>query len=159
MKTIDQANSGRREAAHQLMFISGYVHRLLRNEARRLGLRWMSCIVLNDLQLLGPSKQRQLAGVEQVSAPTMTVLIQQMERQGLVQRERGRDDARVSLVSITPNGRKELKRAGRLLRRRLEIELEKLSVSVLTGLEKNLGVLSAAVMKKIHGGVDGEGED
>lgn len=142
--------SSREDAARELMFVSGYVHRLLRNEARRLNLRWTALMVLKDLQLLGATSQRALADIEQVSAPTMTVLLQDMERRGWIKRADGGDDARVSLVSITPAGRKELKTAGRLLRQHLETELSGLPTAVLDGLAQNLGLLSTAIMQKIH---------
>jgi DNA-binding MarR family transcriptional regulator len=148
---MSQSKSSREAVARELMFVSGYVHRLLRNEARGLGLRWTAVMVLKDLQLLGPSSQRTLADVEQVSAPTMTVLLQQMEEQRWIQREDHRDDARVSRVSITPEGRKELKRAGGLLRQRLEQELRELPAAVLAKFQPGMEALSAAIMRKIHG--------
>ena len=143
--------SSREATARELMFISGYVHRLLRYEAKQLNLRWTALMVLKDLQLLGPVSQRTLAEIEQVSAPTMTVLIQQMLERKWVRREGTEADARVSLVSITVVGRQELKRAGGLLQARLEAELIDLPEGVLKKLQENLGLLSAVVMKKIHG--------
>ena len=101
----DQEESSREVAARELMFVSGYVHRLLRMEARKLNLRWTALMVLKNLQLLGPSSQRTLADIEQVSAPTMSILLQQMEEQGWVARETGKDDARFSRVSLTAAGR------------------------------------------------------
>lgn len=143
--------SSRPAAAQQLMFISGYVHRLLRYEAKQRNLRWTALMVLKDLQLLGPVSQRTLAEIEQVSAPTMTVLIQQMAERKWVRRAGTEGDARVSLVSITATGRRELKKAGALLQARLEAELIDLPEEVLKKLQENLGCLSAVVMKKIHG--------
>lgn len=132
------------------MFVSGYVYRLLRYEARQKGLRWTALMVLKDLQLLGPVSQRILCDIEQVAAPTMTVLIQEMKNRGWIRKSRARD-ARVSLVSITSKGQKELKRAGRLLRGRLEAELEQIPDAVFEDLESSLGVLSSELLKKIDG--------
>jgi DNA-binding MarR family transcriptional regulator len=143
--------SSRQAAAQQLMFISGYVHRLLRYEAKQRNLRWTALMVLKDLQLLGPVSQRMLAEIEQVSAPTMTVLIQQMAERKWVRRAGTEGDARVSLVSITAMGRQELKKAGGLLRARLEEELIDLPEEVLKKLQENLGFLSVEILKKIHG--------
>jgi DNA-binding MarR family transcriptional regulator len=138
------------------MFVSGYVHRLLRHEARNLNIRWTALMVLKDLQVLGPVSQRILADIEQVSAPTMTVLIQQMEQQGWIQRAGG-DDARVSLVSLTAVGRKELRRAGQLLRQRLEAELAGVPAGVLDDLQGNLAVLNRTIMTRLHGGAEDTG--
>ncbi len=146
----NQANSNRPAVAQHLMFISGYVHRLLRNEAKKLNLRWTALMVLKDLQLLGAVSRRTLADIEQVTAPTMTVLIRQMEARGWIQKESHDADARVSLVVITPEGRKELKKSGQLLRQRLEEELDALPAPLLQNLQVNLGALAAVIMEKIH---------
>ena len=146
----DQANSNQPDVAQHLMFVSGYVHRLLRNEAKKLNLRWTALMVLKDLQLLGAVSQRTLTEIEQVTAPTMTVLIRQMEARRWIRRESHDTDARVSLVAITPEGRKELKKSGQLLRQRLEEELNTVPASVLQNLQGSLGALAAMIMEKIH---------
>ena len=64
-----------RQVTAPLMFVSGYVYRILRLEARSAGLRWTGILVLKDLDLLGPLTQQALADIEQVSRPTMTVLL------------------------------------------------------------------------------------
>lgn len=133
------------------MLVSGYVHRLLRNEAKRLNMRWTALMVLKDLQLLGAVSQRTLAEIEQVTAPTMTVLLRQMERRGWIRRDSHDIDARVSLVAITPEGQKELRRSGQLLRERLEAELSAVPAPVLKNLQENLGVLTTIIMGKING--------
>jgi DNA-binding MarR family transcriptional regulator len=56
---------------------------------------------LND----GPRRITELAELEGLAQPTMTILIKQLEREGLVQRERRSDDGRVVLVDLTKNGR------------------------------------------------------
>ena len=64
-------------ASEQLMFVSGYVYRLLCAKARTLGIRWSGLMVLVDLDLLGPTRQRALVEIEQVRGSTMTVLLQE----------------------------------------------------------------------------------
>ena len=49
-----------------------------------------------------------LAELEGLPQPTMTQLIKRLERQGLVNRRRPLDDARVVLVSLTPAGQRVL---------------------------------------------------
>jgi len=105
-------------------------------------------MVLKDLELLGPVSQRTLCDIEQVSAPTMTVLIQEMRNRAWVKKS-STGDARVSMVSITSKGHRELKSAGRLLRRRLQAELKHVPESAFKNLEESLGALSSELRKKI----------
>ena len=60
--------------------------------------------VLNRLHREGPSRLTALAAKEGVSQPSMTQLIQRMERHGLVTRLTDPDDGRVALVALTEAG-------------------------------------------------------
>src|SRR6266481_5108114 len=53
----------------------------------------------------GPRRITELAELEGLAQPTMTILIKQLEQQGLVKRERRSDDGRVVLVELTESGR------------------------------------------------------
>jgi DNA-binding MarR family transcriptional regulator len=57
----------------------------------------------------GPRRVTELAELEGLAQPTMTILIKQLEQQGLVKRERRSEDGRVVLVDITQSGRAALK--------------------------------------------------
>ena len=59
--------------------------------------------VLNTLQG-GPRRITDLAELEGVAQPTMTQLVKRLEQQGLVERGRQADDARVVVVSRTEAG-------------------------------------------------------
>ena len=133
------------------MFVSGYVYRLLRAKARGLGVRWSGLMVLVDLDLLGPTDQRTLVEIEKVRGSTMTVLLQDLERRGWVEREIHEGDARVTRVKITASGRTELRRAGRLLRDHLNAELSGLPQGVLRNVAASLKPLSSALMQKAAG--------
>ena len=130
------------------MFVSGYVYRLLRAKARGLRIRWSGLMVLVDLDLLGPTDQRRLVEIEKVRGATMTVLLQDLEARGWIQREAHQADARVTRVSITASGRTELRRAGRLLRDHLNGELSGISERVLRDVARSLKPLSSALMQK-----------
>ena len=52
----------------------------------------------------GPRRITELAELERLKQPTMTLLVQRLEQQGLVSRERQTDDGRVVLVNLTPAG-------------------------------------------------------
>jgi DNA-binding MarR family transcriptional regulator len=138
------------EAGELLMFVSGYVYRLLRYEARQQGIRWNALMVLKDLDLFGPCTQRMLANLEQIQAPTLTVLVQRMEKRGWVRRASFAGDARVSLVTITGKGRSELRRAGRLLRIRMNEELQLVPAQVKADVSRSLAPLVAALMGVIN---------
>lgn len=130
------------------MFVVGYVYRLLRFEARHEKIGWTALMVLKDLDLLGPSNQKVLAEIEQVRAPTMTVLINQMERKGWVQRRSDPDDGRSYKVTITTRGRKQLRATGRMLQTRLETELSALAI----GDSENVAVSLAALARAMRTG-------
>jgi DNA-binding MarR family transcriptional regulator len=59
--------------------------------------------VLNTLSD-GPQRITELAELEGLAQPTMTILVKQLEQQGLVRRERHAGDGRVVLVHLTQGG-------------------------------------------------------
>ena len=136
-------------AIDALSFVSGYLYRIVRYAARDLGIRWTALMVLKDLSLLGPSTQRTLADVEQVTEPTMTVLLEQMQQRGWITRNRDPHNGRIKRVAITAKGQRELKNAGRVLRERLGGELAGLSAAELDAIGAALGPLVALLMNKV----------
>jgi len=136
-------------SAQMLMFVSGYIYRLLRFGTQELEIRWTALLVLKDLQLLGPCSQRTLAAIEQVQAPTMTVLIRQMEQRGWVFRIADSKDTRSKIVKITRRGREKLKRCGQVLQRRLEAELGGMRAGDVKALAGSLGPLQTALLKQV----------
>jgi DNA-binding MarR family transcriptional regulator len=105
-------------------------------------------MVLVDLDLLGPTEQRTLVDIEKVRGSTMTVLLQDFERRGWVERETHEMDGRVTRVMITASGRTELRRAGRLLRDHLNAELSGMPAKLLRHVAASLKPLSAALIRK-----------
>lgn len=61
---------------------------------------------LDLLRTLSDGSRRitELAELEGLAQPTMTILIKALEQEGLVQRERRSDDGRVVLVDLTESG-------------------------------------------------------
>jgi DNA-binding MarR family transcriptional regulator len=53
----------------------------------------------------GARRITELAELEGLAQPTTTIMIKQLEQEGLVQRERRSDDRRVVLVDLTESGR------------------------------------------------------
>lgn len=60
--------------------------------------------VLESLAHLGPMRHCELAGKLLVSPSNLTTVLDNLERDGLVKRERDQADRRVSMTSLTPAG-------------------------------------------------------
>ncbi|MEV8333080.1 MarR family winged helix-turn-helix transcriptional regulator [Streptomyces niveus] len=67
--------------------------------------------VLAALGQGGPLSQKELARLARVEQPSMAQLLARMERDGLVERAPAPDDRRVSLISLTAEGRAKLPQA------------------------------------------------
>ena len=64
--------------------------------------------VMETLYHLGPLKVSELADKHLKSHNNFTVVIDNMEKQGLVRRERDQQDRRVVMVHLTPEGRERI---------------------------------------------------
>jgi DNA-binding MarR family transcriptional regulator len=133
-----------------LMFVSGYVYRILRQEARGAGMRWTAILVLKDLELLGPLSQQALADIEQVSRPTMTVLLHEMEDLGWVKRSVDSTNRSANLIRITVKGTKALRAAGTRFVARIQAALEGLSARDSRSLEQGVTALAGMWMDGIR---------
>jgi DNA-binding MarR family transcriptional regulator len=136
-------------AIDSLSFVSGYLYRIVRYEARDLGIRWTALMVLKDLSLLGAVTQRTLADIEQVTEPTMTVLLEQMQKRGWITRSRDPANGRAKRIAITAKGRSELTKVGRVLRERLATELHGISTGELDAIGVALQPLVTLLMNKV----------
>jgi DNA-binding MarR family transcriptional regulator len=76
--------------------------RLLREVTTDLGRT--SASVLKQLHEAGPQRVTVLAANEAVAQPTMSALVQRLERRGLVTRGQDPADRRANLVRLTPTG-------------------------------------------------------
>jgi DNA-binding MarR family transcriptional regulator len=103
-----------REIADRLH--SAAIH-LLRRVRRTDTLTGIPAAQLSALSVLmgGPRTLGEMATAEQVRPPTMSTLVRDMERAGLVRRSGDADDARVVRLEMTPKGRRVLAK-GRELR-------------------------------------------
>jgi DNA-binding MarR family transcriptional regulator len=91
----------------------GLLATLLRRAPRDLSLT--SLATLSTLDRTGPRRITDLAVVEGITQPSMTVLVTSLERGGLVARRRDPADGRVTLVTPTAEGLRYLqsrRRAG-----------------------------------------------
>lgn len=95
---------------------SAAIH-LLRRVRRTDPLTGVSPAQLSALSVLmsGPKRLGDLAAAEQVRSPTMSRLVNEMERAGVARKVTDRDDARVIRVHATAKGLRALSR-GRAMR-------------------------------------------
>jgi DNA-binding MarR family transcriptional regulator len=91
----------------------------MRRGGRPRDISFTTASTLSRLEHEGPRRLTSLATDEGVAQPSMTQLVQRLERQGLVERNRDPDDGRVVWVGITEAGRALL--AGRRARRAQEL--------------------------------------
>lgn len=131
---------GTREVADRLH--SAAIH-LLRRVRRSDPLTGIPAAQLSALSVLmaGPRTIGELAAAEQVRPPTITRLVQDMERGGLVARERDERDARVVRVRWTPKGERVLRQGRELRIAALEGRVRSLPAAEVALLERALGVI------------------
>jgi DNA-binding MarR family transcriptional regulator len=86
-----------------------------------------AAFAMNRVCREGPIRLTTLAAKEGVSQPSMTQLIQRLERQGLVSRLADPDDGRAALIGITECGQALLDNRKRLRRERLKTLLATLT--------------------------------
>jgi DNA-binding MarR family transcriptional regulator len=98
--------------------------RLVRREDTATGLSPARLSALSVLVFAGPRTVGELAAAEQVRSPTMSGLVAELERDGLVERERSPEDGRAVVVRATGRGRRML-HSGR--RRRVAALAERLA--------------------------------
>ena len=104
-------SSVRREAAARIH--SAAIHLLRRVhevDARAMGISPARASALSVLVFGGSRSLTALAQAERVTPATMSKLVAAMEREGLVRRERDRDDARAVSLEATAKGRRILER-------------------------------------------------
>jgi DNA-binding MarR family transcriptional regulator len=85
----------------------------------RADLSASAAFVLNRVCREGPIRLTALAAKEGISQPSMTQLVQRLERQGLVTRLADPDDGRAALIGITAHGQTLLDDRKRIRRERL----------------------------------------
>lgn len=96
----------------------------------------------------GPLSQGELAEWVRTDRSTMVTLIDALEEQGFVKRERNPDDRRAYLLQLTADGKRALGRGRRLMRHAEEQLLAALSESERRQLVALLGKVAADVGRK-----------
>jgi DNA-binding MarR family transcriptional regulator len=100
----------------------------------------------------GPQRITTLAEYEGLAQPTITRLVEQVEKYGWVRRERASEDRRVVLVSLTADGRDALREFRARYRPLLLGCLEALSDEQVRALEGATEAMAALVSEMQKGG-------
>jgi DNA-binding MarR family transcriptional regulator len=97
-----------------------------RHLVHEVGLTWPQLATLRAAERLGACSIGALARAVHLGQPTITGIVQRLERAGYVQRSPHAQDGRSVNITITPTGRNLLKDAPSLLQDRFHTELAKL---------------------------------
>ena len=126
-----------RAIADRLHSAAIHLLRRLRVEDRALGLSGPRASALSVIVFRGPITMSALAEAEQVRRPTITRLVDGLERRGLVRRVNDPADGRVQLVAATSAGK-------RLLQKGRARRVERLMQGVMQLSEEEQRVLARA---------------
>jgi DNA-binding MarR family transcriptional regulator len=119
--------------------------RRLRVEDEALGISAPRLAALSVLVFAGPRRVGELAEAEQVEPPTMTRLVDGMERDGYVVREPDPDDGRAVIVRATAKGIRALKKGRSQRVDALAAGLRSLTPDELASLARGVDVLERVV--------------
>jgi DNA-binding MarR family transcriptional regulator len=115
----------------------------IRRRNRTLSLT--AAATLATLERTGPRRLTDLAANEEVTQPSMTVLVNQFVKLGLAERRRDAGDARVVLVAITTGGRKYLRGIRRAGATHLTALIDELPPDEAAALERALPAINHLV--------------
>jgi len=135
----------------QILAAMRRITRAVELHSRRLvdeiGLTGPQLAVLREANRLGPLPIGELARTLYLSQPTVTGILDRLERRGLVERCRAQVDRRAVFISATDGGRKLLDEAPSLLQDRFRRELRKLQeweqTQMLALLQRIAGMMEA----------------
>jgi DNA-binding MarR family transcriptional regulator len=111
------------------------------------GLTGPQVVVLREAAHLSGASVSALARAVSLSQPTVSGILERLEKRGLVRRERSDEDRRSVFVSVTPEGARILREAPSLLQDRFRTELERLEkwerTQILATLQRVAGMMDA----------------
>ena len=131
--------------ADRLHSVAIQLLRRLRREDRASGLTGPRASALSVVVFGGPLSLGDLAAAEQVKPPTMTRLVDALERQRLVVREPSPADARVIMVRATARGITLLQQGRARRIARLQVAMQSLPPAELAALGEGTAILERVV--------------
>ena len=139
-----------RSLADRLHSLAIHLLRYARADDMATGLSAARLSVLSVLVFGGPRTVTDLAAAEQVAVPTMTRLLQGVERDGYVRRRRDSADGRVVRVNATAKGKRALESGRRARIRRVEEVIGALSADDASVVEAAVAVLETRLSSIIR---------
>ncbi|MCH5206960.1 MAG: MarR family transcriptional regulator [Oscillospiraceae bacterium] len=125
------------ESVNEASFLFG---EMVRREMEKIGMRCSYRHVLKPLVENASLTQLELVKITNLKAPTISITLRNMEREGIVKREKNDSDRRETHVAITDKGKK--------MYTKLLAAIEKAEQVMLKGLsEKELKSVAAALDK------------
>ncbi|HWJ31033.1 MAG TPA: MarR family transcriptional regulator [Gaiellaceae bacterium] len=122
--------------------------RHVRREDPATGVPPAQLSALSVLVFGGPRTLTELATAEQVRPPTMTRIVQSLEAEGLVRRERDPRDARVHRLHATAKGRRVMRRGRERRVENLAKLLERLSATEVTRVREAAALVERALAQQ-----------
>jgi DNA-binding MarR family transcriptional regulator len=109
MQTISRSAPAKEELAPRLRLAVTRMARRLRQEAGT-DLGPSGVAALATIERHGPISPSELAERERIKRPTATRIVATLERSGLIERVRDPEDGRASILTVTADGRRLLRR-------------------------------------------------
>jgi DNA-binding MarR family transcriptional regulator len=125
---VRQASAADFRIADSLHSAAIHLLRRLRSEDHATGLSGPRLSALSVIVFNGPIAIGDLASAEQVRPPTMTNLVRELEKEGLIERSADVGDRRIQRVRATPRGKRLLERGRAQRIARLAADVATLSV-------------------------------
>jgi DNA-binding MarR family transcriptional regulator len=138
------------ELADSLHSSAIHLLRRLRVEDERSGLSAPRLSALSVIVFAGPVTVSELAAAEQVRPPTISRLVKELERAGLVERTRDTKDERIQRLTATPRGRKLLVEGRKRRVSRLARDLDELPERERSVLAEAARILEQLTLPKDH---------
>ena len=120
----------------------------MRRTDASLGVSGPKLSALSVLVFGGPSTLGALADAEHVRLPTISRLVDELAREGLVVRGGKPDDRRAVVVKATPRGRELLEEGRRLRMVQLAGHLARLTARELATVGRAVGILERLLLEK-----------
>jgi DNA-binding MarR family transcriptional regulator len=127
--------------ATEINSVAIHLVRRVRRTDVQLGVPPAQLAALSVLVFGGSQTASSLAASEQVTAPTMTRIVQGLERRGLARRRPHPDDGRASIIVATARGRRLMERGRGLRVAQLERALDGLDRAELDDLRRGIVLL------------------
>ena len=118
---------------------------------KRVGLTGPQLVILQEISSLGEVSVGEVARAVSLSQATLTVILNRMEKCGLLSRRRSQQDKRRVLVSITDNGKQVLEDAPPLMQEAFVDEFSSLQeweqAMILCSLQRLVSIMDAKAIQ------------